>query len=251
MYRYILYSLIVIVLSSALQATSIRSQVSLLEASENIRLSSQQIVVSYLSYFVNPKKVYKKDFAIKKLQELEQQFELIDRSTKNEESKDVLNFLHYSKNKMLKLIDEPIEEKNPQKIFDYSEILLKAADSITLDLDYTLSEEEKMLVKMKDISFLIEKITKSYLLLQTDKNNIFYMSMIKSTMLEMDKALLLLDDYNYSAKSLLLLSKLHKNWQGIKVYYLKEHKIVNILLLGSKQIEKDSLLLEKYHSKNQ
>ncbi|MEA3491086.1 MAG: hypothetical protein U9R27_04225 [Campylobacterota bacterium] len=253
MYRYLLYPLIVMVLSSTLQAASIRSQVSLLEASENIRLGSQQIVVTYLSYYLNPKKRYRRDLALKKLKELEKQFELIDRSMKDEESRDVLNFLYYSREKMLKLIQEPIEGGNPHKILEYSEILLKAADSITRELGYTLSEDEKMLIKMKDISFLMEKMTKSYLLLQTDKNSASYMSMVKSTIAEMDKALILLDDYNYSAKSLLILSKLHKNWKGIKPYYLKESdiEIENILLLASKQIEKNSLLLEKYHSKNQ
>lgn len=253
MYHYLLYPLIVMVLSSTLHATSIRSQVSLLEASENIRLGSQQIAVEYLSYYLNPKKRYRKDLALKKLDELEKQFELIDRSMKDEDSRDVLNFLHYSREKMLKLIQEPIKDTNPQKIFEYSEILLKAADSITQDLGYILSEEEKMLIKVKDITFLIEKMTKSYLLLQTDKKSRTYVSMVKSTIAEIDMALLLLDDYNYSAKSLLIISKLDKNWQGVKAYYLNKGdiKIENILLLASREIEKDSLLLEKYHSKNQ
>ncbi len=253
MYRYLLYPLIVMVLSSTLQAASIRSQVSLLEASENIRLSSQQIAVDYLSYYLNPKKRYRKSLALKKLDELEKQFDLIDRSMKDEESREVLNFLSYSKQKMFKLMQEPSDDKNPQKILEYSEILLKAADSIAQDLDYALSEEEKMLIKMKNISFLIERLTKNYLLLQTDKKNKSYRNMVKQTITEMEKALLLLDDYNYSAKSLLLISKLHKNWQGIKAYYLKVGtiEIENILLLASREIEKDSLLLEKYHSKNQ
>lgn len=253
MYRYLLYPLMVMVLSATLYATSIRSQVSLLEASENIRLGSQQIVVTYLSYYLNPKKKYRKNLALKQLEELEKQFELIDRSMKDEESRDVLNFLYYSREKMLKLIQEPIEDKNPKKILEYSEILLKAADTITHDFGYTLSEEEKMLIKIKDISFLIEKLAKNYLLLQTDKKSTLYLNMVKSTMVQMDNALLLLDDYNYSAESLLIISKLHNNWRGIKAYYLKENdiEIENILLFASRQIEKDSLLLEKYHSKNQ
>jgi len=253
MHRYFLYLVTAMVLSSTLHATSIRSQVSLLEASENIRLGSQQIVVDYLSYYLNPKKRYRKDLALKKLKELEKQFESIDRSTKDEESREVLYFLRYSKEKMLKLIQEPIEDKNPQKILEYSGILLKAANSVTQDPGYKLSEEEKMLVKMKDITFLLEKLTKNYLLLQTDKKSTSYLNMVKSTMTQMDKALLLLDDYNYSADSLLILSKLHKNWKGIKTYYIKGNdiEIENILLLASRQIEKDSLLLEKYHSKNQ
>jgi len=254
MYRYLKLGTLLLLLSSLLSATSMRSQVSLLEASENIRLNSQRIVVSYLSFLANQKKFDERELALTRLEELNKQFELIDRSTKDKDSKDVLNFLHYSKNKMKQLLDEAlIKDGHPAKMLAYSEIMLNAAESINETLDYQLSEEEKMLINMKNISFLIEQMTKYYMAIHIDKNNESYVDMLNSSISEMEKALLILDDYNYNTQNLALFTKLKNNWIALKGYYTEGTKaeIDNIVLLASREIQKDSLLLEKYHSKNQ
>jgi hypothetical protein len=191
--------------------------------------------------------------AIKRLKELDKQFDLIDRSSKDEDSKDALNFLHYSKNKMQLLIEEPIKDENLAKMLDYSDIMLKAAESINETLDYQLTEDEKMLINMKNISFLIEEMTKYYMAIHIEKTNQRYGELLSNSIEEMEKALLVLDDYNYNTQNLSLFTKLKKNWTTLKHYYTKDTnaKLENIVLLASREIQKDSLLLEKYHSKNQ
>jgi hypothetical protein len=191
--------------------------------------------------------------AIKRLKELDKQFDLIDRSSKDEDSKDALNFLHYSKNKMQLLIEEPIKDENLAKMLDYSDIMLKAAESINETLDYQLTEDEKMLINMKNISFLIEEMTKYYMAIHIEKTNQRYGELLSNSIEEMEKALLVLDDYNYNTQNLSLFTKLKNNWTTLKHYYTKDTnaKLENIVLLASREIQKDSLLLEKYHSKNQ
>ena len=58
--RLIHYGLFAALLSSSLTAASVRSQVSLIEASENIRLESQEIVKNYLYFYSNHKKSVRK-----------------------------------------------------------------------------------------------------------------------------------------------------------------------------------------------
>ncbi len=87
----ILYFLLILSYTSIFGA-SIRTQVSLLEASENIRLHSQEIVKNYLYYYDNPAKKSQKILIQNSIYKLDEQFRLIARSTKDEDSKDILTF---------------------------------------------------------------------------------------------------------------------------------------------------------------
>ena len=163
LYSYIIF---VLILSSSISGASLRNQISLLEASENIRMSSQEIVKNYLYYFYNHDKKKEKEAIFRGLQSLDEQFRLIAKSTKDEDSKDILTFLDYSKDKIEKILLDPFNKDNPALMLDYSEVLLEGAETISSNLNYKPSTEEKILIKMKDISFLTDRVLKYYMALQ-------------------------------------------------------------------------------------
>jgi len=134
----------IVLFSSLLPAASIRNQILLLEASENIRLHSQEIVKNYLYYYSNPKKYEYKEEAISGIENLDKYFRVIAKSTRDTDSKDVLAFLDYSKEKMEEVFKDPLEKDNPTLMLDYSEILLEGAESISKDIEYKPSDEEKI-----------------------------------------------------------------------------------------------------------
>ena len=251
--KFIRSGLLLLFLSLSLSAASIRNQILLMEASENIRLNSQEVVKNYLYYYNNPKKVHYKDMALRGLQNLDKQFRLIAKTTKDEDSKDVLAFLDYSKEKMMEVLEDPLNKDNPSLMLDYSEILLEGAESISRNIEYTPSAEENMLMRMKDISFLISRMTKYYIAIMIEGSGINYAEMLEDSMKKMENDLYLIGNYSYSQKNLSYLSELRRDWQVLKKFYLeyKESKIPNIVLLASAEVGKDAHVLELYHSKNQ
>lgn len=255
MYRYVKYGLFLLIFSSTLSAASIRSQVTLLEASENIRLKSQQIAVNYLSYYANPAKYfYEKESALQSLKGLNREFELIDRSTKEEESHQILAVLQESKVKMQTLMDAPMTEENLAQMLQYSDTMLRAAESVSKMLDFELlSEEAKIVVNMKNVSLLMEKMTKYYMVIHVQNDNQNYAVKLSNSVSEMETALSVLNDYNYNSKNLAVFTKLTRGWNTLRKYYTKNKQadLENVVLLASREIQKYAFLLEKYHSKDQ
>jgi len=233
--------------------TSLRSQVSLLEASENIRLHSQEIVKNYLYYYQSPQKKLQKKLIYDGLIKLDEQFRIIAKSTKDDDSKDILTFLDYSKEKMEEVLKDPFNKDNPALMLDYSEVLLEGADMISINLNYTPSKEEKMLIKMKDISFLIERMTKYYLAILIEEDNSIYKEMLDESIINMEKNLLYISEYKYIDENLLKLKELKQNWQVLRSFLksAKEMKLPNIISLASLEVRIDAQALENYHSKNQ
>ncbi len=251
--RLIHYGLLAVFFSFSLNAASVRSQVSLLEASENIRLESQEIVKNYLYFYGNHKKIHEKSLAEKGLTSLDKQFRLIAKSTKDEDSKDILAFLDYSKENMQEVLSDPFNKDNPALMLDYSEILLEGAESISKNLNYEPTPEEIMLMKMKDISFLVERMTKYYMAIMAEEDSEINAEMLDRSIARMEEDLLSLKDYNYPSKNIQHLFELANNWQALKKFYLdhKTLKLPSIVLLASGEVRNSALILEAYHSKNQ
>ncbi|MEA3490309.1 MAG: hypothetical protein U9R27_00210 [Campylobacterota bacterium] len=238
---------------SFVSAASIRNQVLLMQASENIRLDSQEISKNYLYFYSNPKKIHYKKMAESGLADLDKQFRLIAKTTKDEDSKDVLAFLDYTKERIEDVLRDPFDKDNPSLMLDYSEILLEGAESINRNIDYTPSKEEKMMMDMKDISFLVERMTKYYMAILIGGDGINYAEMLNQSIEEMERDLSLLEEYKYSPENLSHLVKLRGNWIVLKKFYLnnKKLKAPNIVLLASLEVRKNARVLEIYHSKNQ
>jgi len=241
-----------VLVSVSLSAASIRNQILLMEASENIRLNSQKIVKNYLYYYSNPQKRQFKELIYRELEDLDKQFRLIAKTTKDEDSKDILAFLDYSKEKMEEVLKDPFNKDNPALMLDYSEILLEGAESIRKNIKYTPSEEEEMLMKMKDISFLIERMTKFYMAIAEGGDVINYAEMLDESMQKMESNLAALESYPYASEDLDTLRTLKRNWEALKKFYLdyKNLKVPSIVLLASLGVEENARALELYHSKN-
>ena len=248
----ILYFVLILSYTSLFSA-SIRTQVSLLEASENIRLHSQEIVKNYLYYYDNPAKKSQKDLIQNSIYKLDEQFRLIARSTKDEDSKDILTFLDYSKEKIEEVLKDPFNKDNPALMLDYSEVLLEGAQMISMNLNYVPSNEEKMLIKMKNISFLIERMTKYYFATIIEEDNTVYKEMLEEGIVDMDKDLVYISKYKYQNQNINDLKLLKRNWAVLKSFFEsgKELKLPNIISLSSVEVRANAQTLENYHSKNQ
>ncbi|SFV56166.1 Nitric oxide-responding transcriptional regulator Dnr (Crp/Fnr family) [hydrothermal vent metagenome] len=253
MRKLFIYTILTFIFSSSINASSLRNQIYLLEASENIRMISQEIVKNYLYYYYNHEKKKEKEAIYNGIKLLDAQFRIIAKSTKDEDSKDILTFLDYSKDKIEKILLDPFNKDNPALMIDYSEVLLEGAETISKNLKYKPSDEEKILIKMKDISFLIDRVIKYYMALLIEPDNISYQDMLNSSMKDMEKDLNYINTYNYSPENISHIINIERNWSVLNSFLedVKESRVPNIVLLISSEVKKNAKILENYHRKNQ
>ena len=109
-----------------------------------------------------------------------------------------------------------------------------------------------MLMRMKDISFLIERMTKFYIAIAEGGDVINYAELLKESMDKMEENISLLNTYPYTEENLKKLRKLKQDWEALKKFYQRyqDLKVPSIVLLASAGVESDAHALELYHSKN-
>ena len=126
-----------------------RGDVKVIEASENIRYLSQKIVKNYLFFYKNQKQKETKKRLKKELNQLSNDLRIIATTTKDTDTKDILEFLAYSKDQIEQIFNEKADKEKAALMLDYSETLLEGADSIALAHKYNFSREEQMLMVTK------------------------------------------------------------------------------------------------------
>ena len=77
-----------------------RGDIKVIEASENIRYLSQKMVKDYLFFYKNPEKTGLKKSLDQTLDQLNDDFRIIATTTKDGDTKDILEFLAYSKDQI-------------------------------------------------------------------------------------------------------------------------------------------------------
>ena len=140
-----------------------RGDVKVIEASENIRYLSQKMVKEYLFFYYNPRKMEVRSGLEKALDSLSDDFRIIATTTKDIDTKNVLDFLMYSKNEIEQIFNEKPDQDKCSMMLGYSETILEGADSIASAHKYDFSKEEKMLMVTKKMEYLLERITKYYM----------------------------------------------------------------------------------------
>ncbi len=229
-----------------------RNDVKLQEASEDIKFISQEIVKDYFYFSFNPQKKEIKKNLMQELSLLDSKLRLIAASTTNKSTKKILTFLAYSRDQITEIVTMPYSEENSAIILDYSEILLEGAEKMAKLHTYTFSQEEQMLIDVKNMAYLLERISKYYMVYHAgfkDHNNI---KQLKNTVTEFDTLLEQVNRHEYHSDVLKDLNHINNYWKVARTYYLSLEKsnIPNILYMSVKYLENNILKLELYHSKN-
>jgi hypothetical protein len=237
--------------SSAMAST--RGDVKVIEASENIRLLGQTIAKDYLYYYQNPKKSDLKNKLYKDLKILEDSISEIASLTKNSNSKNILDFLSYNKDEIKELLLEEVSKEKSILMLDYGESFLEGANSIAHEHAYKFSSEEEMLMSVKNMEYLLERITKYYVAttLNIDKNNNF--NSMKKSIVEVDKILEEINAYPYPDELLSEIKSMNSIWSKHKdfLYKSNELSIPNLILASEKNLTNSVDKIILYHKQNQ
>jgi len=230
-----------------------RGDVKVIEASENIRYLSQKMVKDYLFLYKYPEQTEVKNRLNKELQLLSNDLRIIATTTKDSDTKDILGFLAYSKDQISDIFEQKIDEEKAALMLDYSETLLEGADSIALAHRYDFSKEESMLMTMKKIAYLLERVTKYYMALNTGFNNTTNKEQIQNTMREIEESMEEVSRYSYPHEMKNMKRALLSGWQANRVFFDKSETlfIPKLIFTSVTYLEDTVSKLELYHSKNQ
>jgi len=251
--KKIFYIFLFLLGASLFSEAATRGDVKVLEASENIRYLSQKIVKDYLFYYQHPEQTETRNRLKKELGQLSTDLRIIATTTKDADTKDILEFLAYSKDQIDQIFSEKADKEKAALMLDYSETLLEGADSIALAHKYDFSKEEKMLMLTKKIEYLLERISKYYMAMHAGFDNATNKEQMKNAMNALEESLLEISLYDYPEDIKNIQMNLDSSWSANRVFLDRSDKlfIPKLMFISVAYLEDFVSELALYHSKNQ
>jgi hypothetical protein len=230
-----------------------RGDIKVIEASENIRFLSQKIVKDYLFFYKHQDKLDVKRGLDKSLDKLNDDFRIIATTTKDGDTKDILEFLAYSKDQIKQIFNEKADKERAALMLDYSETLLEGADSIANAHKYDFSVEEKMLMHTKKIEYLLERVMKYYIAVHVGFNTPTNQEQMQKAINSIEESLVEISLYNYPDEIKAVQNNLNQSWVSNRSFFIKSDSLfIPKLMFASVMYIEDMIdQLALHHSKNQ
>ena len=230
-----------------------RGDIKVIEASENIRYLSQKMVKDYLFFYKNPEKKGLKKNLEQTLDKLNDDFRIIATTTKDGDTKDILEFLAYSKDQIEQIFNEKVDKERAALMLDYSETLLEGADSIASAHKYDFSDEEKMLMVTKEMEYLLERVTKYYMALHVGFNNATNKEQMQEAIAKLEENIAQINTYTYPAEFQEIQLKMNESWKANKSFFDQSDTLfIPKLMFASVDYMEDVVVqIALHHSKNQ
>jgi len=251
--KKIVYIFLLFLATSLLSEAATRGDVKVIEASENIRYLSQKIVKDYLFYYKHPDQTETQKKLKQELTILSSDLRIIATTTKDADTKDILEFLAYSKDQIEQIFSEKADKEKAALMLDYSETLLEGADSIARAHKYNFSNEERMLMVTKKMEYLLERITKYYMAIHVGFNSATNKEQMKSAMIEMEESLLEISLYDYPEDIRNIRMGMNESWSSNRAFLERSEQlfIPKLMFISVAYLEDFVSALALYHSKNQ
>jgi len=247
--------LILLLLGASWQwlSAATRAEVNVLEATENIRFLSQRLTKNYLYLYTNPLKTEVKREIEKDLRSLVASIRTIATTTSDEDTKNILEFLTYSKDQIADLVGAKPDKEKAALMLDYSETLLEGANNIAKRHSYTFTESEKMLMNGKKIEYLLERSAKYYMALGIGLGTEVNKHQMSEAIQELEKTIGVIGDYEYPSSMLKSKSDLENFWKVTKSFFDRQNEffVSNLMVLSTNELEGITGRFVLYHRKNQ
>ena len=233
--------------------TATRGDIKVIEASENIRYLSQKMVKEYLFFYNNQDKMEVKRGLDRALDKLNDNFRIIATTTKDTDTKDILEFLAYSKDQIEQIFNEKADKERAALMLDYSETLLEGADSIANAHKYDFSDEEKMLMVTKEMEYLLERVTKYYMAIHVGFNSSTNKEQMQEAMRKLEENIAQINSYTYPAEIQKLQLEMNESWKANKSFFEQSETlfIPKLMFTSVDYMEDVVIQIALHHSKNQ
>ncbi len=235
------------------KAVVTRGDVKIIEATENIRYISQQMAKEYLFLFLTPRQEETKAALKRSLIELADNLRVISATTKDRDTKDILEFLAYSKDQIAQIFTEKIDKEKAALMLDYSETLLEGADSIAAAHAYDFTQEEHMLIIAKKMEYLTERMMKYYIALHVGFDNPNNKEQMKEAIGKFDENMKQIAAYDYPKEVRPVEKEMVRAWKANRGFLSRSESlfIPKLMLLSTNVLEELTARIALYHNKNQ
>jgi len=231
---------------------STRGDVKIIEATENIQYLSQKIAIDYFFYYHKQKDSMSQRKLDENIKKLEVNISEIINTTKNEHTKDILNYFTYRLEEIKILSKEQVNKANARRLLDHSEGFLEGAEAIIEEHKYKFSKEEEMLMLSKKAQYLLERVITYYMASKIGLNSAYKQQKMKNAIRDIDKVMTKINAYQYSIALRKKVDKFSNIWGMNREFFTNMNKTsIPYLLLGSTQYTKKIMVdIEQYHKKN-
>jgi len=251
--KKIFYIYLLILSLSSISLASTRADVKIIETSENIRYLSQKIVKNYLYLYRHPQKIEIKKEIEKELNQLGDNFNNISNIVKDDDTKGIIEFLHYTKEQILEIVQNIPNKEDVLLMLDYSEIILEGTDTIANIYKYDFIDEEKMIMTTKSIEYLLERTIKYYMAFKMDFNKDMNKESMYIAINSLEEDFAKIESYSYSDIQKKKQQNIINLWKINRMFINKGEKIFipNLLIPSISNLEYAVKDISLYHIKNQ
>ncbi len=234
------------------QATT-RGDVKIIEASENIRYLSQIIAKNYIFYYLYPQKIKIVDVLNQSIEQLNDNFRMIAITSKDSDTKDILEFLAYSKEQIKEILEKEPDDETTALMLDYSETIIEGADSISSSYKYKFSKEESIWMVTKKVIYLLQRVTKYYMAVNSGFDNITNKDQLQDTINKLDKNIVIINKYQYPKILQKEIDNMNISWRENRTFLSKSKNLFLpvIMFVSISYLENIVNKISLYHSKNQ
>lgn len=246
------YIILLSIASITLNASTIRD-VKILEASENIKYITQNIAKNYTYLYICKNKNELKNEISGSMKALEENIKSIALNTKDVKIKYILDFFVFEKEQVKLILEEDENIENASQVLDFSEALTEGAENIFDSIRYKFTFEEQMLIKSKKISFLVEKLTKYYMVLGSDIDKSTIKEKTRDTMRLIEREMKAFERYIYPKELNIKKNDMEKFWKSIKYYFsnIDTLKVPSVMLLSASGIQEIIGSMAIFHGKRE
>lgn len=251
--KKVIYILLVIFSLLNISQAATRGDVKIIEASENIRYLSQILAKNYVFYYLYPQKKKMVDMLNQSIEELNDNFRMIAITSKDSDTKDILEFLAYSKEQVKEIINQEPDNEKTALMLDYSETIVEGADSISSTYNYDFTKEENMWMVTKKIIYLLERVTKYYMAVNSGFDNITNKEQLEDTIDKLNENLATINKYPYPKILKKDIDNMNVSWSENRIFLTKSKDlfIPVIMFVSISYLENIINKISLYHSKNQ
>lgn len=230
-----------------------RGDIKVIEASENIRYLSQKMVKLYLYFYKNPTKFQAKRDLERMLLALNDDFRIIVTTTKDSDTKDILEFLAYSKDQIAEIFSEVPNEERAALMLDYSETLLEGADSVAVAHRYDFADEEKMLMVTKEMEYLLERMSKYYMALHAGFDSPTNKDAMQESIMHFEENIAKINLYAYPKQEREQKMAMNASWKATQAFLEKSETlfIPNLMNASVAHLENIVAKIALFHTQNQ
>jgi len=246
------YFLILMGMTLYLEA-AVRSDVVVIEASEGVQNSTQEIAKDYLLHYIYPEKRAFKKNLYENLIKLDSNIKSIATNTKDKKTKGILSYFATQKAEIMALLKKKSTLDEAESMVGFSEIFSEGSKSIMKHHIYDFSKEENMLMLTKEMRTLLGSIVKYYIAIEINPKDKAYRKKLQHAMDQFEKNLKQINDYVYNDQIKDTKRYLNRSWSVMQTYLQRvdEIKAPALLSLSSKNMQSALETLSIYHSKNQ